>query len=73
MPNLNTTILSNLPIVLPPSAVLTGLQDRLDAMEATKNLFVGETEILAELRDTLLPKLLSGELSLSTREAEAIA
>jgi restriction endonuclease S subunit len=73
MPNLNTTILSSLPIVMVPSAMLTSFQDRVGAMEAAVNVSIAEIETLSELRDTLLPKLLSGELSVTAHEIEALA
>jgi type I restriction enzyme, R subunit len=47
---------------LAPSALMTGFQDRGDAM-AAMNVSMAEVETLAALRDTLLPKLLSGALS----------
>lgn len=65
MPNLNTTILSDLPILLPPSAVMTAFQERIGAFEAATSARIAEAETLAKLRDTLLPKLLSGELSVA--------
>ena len=62
MPNLNTGILAAIPLLIPPDDVLRAfarivdpLQQRIVAMDA-------ESATLAELRDTLLPKLLSGSL-----------
>jgi type I restriction enzyme S subunit len=62
MPNLNTGILARVPIVVPPNKVLAAfnrvvqpLADRVIAGDA-------QTETLVSLRETLLPKLISGEL-----------
>ncbi len=73
MPNLNTTILSNLPMVLAPSALMSRFQEQVGAMEAAMNLSIAEIGTLSELRDALLPKLLSGELQVHQAEAEATA
>lgn len=71
MPNLNTTILSALPMVLPPSALTFGFQARVGAMGAAMNVSIAQIATLTEVRDTLLPKLLSGELQVKNAEAEA--
>jgi type I restriction enzyme S subunit len=61
MPNLNTGILARVPIVVPTDKVLRAfnrvaqpLADRVIANDA-------QTETLVSLRDSLLPKLISGE------------
>ena len=68
MPNLNTGILAGVPIVIPPETVLRifnrvalPLADRVIASDA-------QTETLADLRDTLLPRLISGDLRLKDAE-----
>lgn len=68
MPNLNTGILARVPIVVPPDTVLRAfdrvtqpLADRVIASDA-------QTEILVLLRDSLLPKLISGELRLANAD-----
>ena len=62
MPNLNTGILARVPVAVPPDKVLRAfnrvaqpLADRVIASDA-------QTENLVSLRDSLLPKLISGEL-----------
>ncbi len=66
--SLNAKVLSRFPIVAPPTAIVcvfagvVGLwRDRLVAN-------VGEMETLAVLRDTLLPKLISGEIRVPDAE-----
>jgi type I restriction enzyme S subunit len=75
MPNLNTGILARVPIVVPPKKVLAAfnrvvqpLADRVIAGDA-------QAETLVSLRDTLLPKLISGELRVptSTTQREHLA
>ena len=62
MPNLNTGILASVPIIVPSDKLLRAfnrvaqpLADRVIASDA-------QTETLVSLRDSLLPKLISGEL-----------
>jgi type I restriction enzyme S subunit len=70
MPNLNTGILARMPMIVPPDDVLRAfnyiaqpLADRVIAGDA-------QTGTLAALRDTLLPKLITGELRV--RDAASI-
>jgi type I restriction enzyme S subunit len=69
MPNLNTSILGSVPIVLPDAKVLDIFEGIVSAMEAqlTQNLEMANT--LGCLRDTLLPRLISGQLRLPEPEA----
>jgi type I restriction enzyme S subunit len=75
MPNLNTGILARVPIAMPDDALLLKFEDALRPM--TKRMINNDqnTEVLASLRDTLLPKLISGELRMKTAEkiVEAVA
>lgn len=71
MPNLNTGILSAVPVVVPPEALLRAFAKLVDPMEQLISAKNSEVRTLATLRDTLLPKLISGELRVT--EAERIA
>jgi type I restriction enzyme S subunit len=76
MPNLNTGILGALPMLLPSNPVLAAFESVCGALEAriTKNR--AQALALSELRDTLLPRLISGKLRLpEAREqlADALA
>ncbi|WP_455352299.1 restriction endonuclease subunit S [Streptomyces sp. SYSU K217416] len=62
MPNLNTSILGEVPVVLPPSQVLDGIRERLATLDASVAHVMNENRTLAELRDTLLPQLVTGKL-----------
>lgn len=75
MPNLNTSILSAVPLVIPSDELLAVFNcevDRLEQLHVTRD---AESVTLGRLRDALLPRLLSGELSvaLAERAAEATA
>ncbi len=70
MPNLNTGILGSVPVVLPPERLLTAFEDLASATEEQRSRNSSLAETLAALRDTLLPRLISGQLRLP--EAEAV-
>jgi type I restriction enzyme S subunit len=62
MPNLNTAILGEVPVVLPPSNEIHRVNERLSGLDAMAAHLQHENRTLADLRDTLLPQLLSGRL-----------
>ena len=69
MPNLNTGILGSVPVVLPPSQLLAAFEDIASATEEQRSRNASMAETLATLRDTLLPRLISGQLRLPEAEA----
>jgi type I restriction enzyme S subunit len=71
MPNLNTGILGSVPVVLPKPTVLSAFEALVAVTEEqrSRNTSMGET--LATLRDTLLPRLISGQLRLPEAQAAA--
>ncbi|MFY0530068.1 restriction endonuclease subunit S [Archangium gephyra] len=68
MPNLNTGILANVPLLVPPDEVLVTFSGIVSALEAQIVQNQRQSETLEQLRNLLLPKLLSGEIRV--REAE---
>lgn len=62
VPGLNSTAARSLLMTVPPSAIVRAFDDVVEPMIARILLCSKESRTLAELRDTLLPKLLSGEL-----------
>ncbi|MEV5521053.1 restriction endonuclease subunit S [Streptomyces pseudogriseolus] len=62
MPNLNTSILGEVPVVLPANNEMRQVNERLSGLDATAAHLQHENRTLADLRDTLLPQLLSGKL-----------
>jgi len=65
---LSRTKLGALRILLPSPRRVAELRASLDSLEARGEAALAEATTLAELRDTLLPKLMSGELRV--RDAE---
>lgn len=60
--NLKTDILKNYPTILPSKDVLTGFDSAVKSIFEEILCLTRENKRLSELRDTLLPKLMSGEL-----------
>jgi len=56
---------NNINVVVPSSGVLAKYSDKVSLIYKEIESFVIESKELSELRDTLLPKLLSGEIDLS--------
>jgi type I restriction enzyme S subunit len=56
------------PVVMPPSPLLNAYQERAGSLAAKIVANDEQSRTLATLRDTLLPKLLSGELSVTSFE-----
>ena len=65
MPNLNTSILGALPMVVPPPELQARFAEIVGPWDERGTIALEQSRTLATLRDTLLPKLLSGELSVS--------
>lgn len=72
MPNLNTGILSAFPFIVPPDDVLRAFAGLIDPIELLISAGNSQSHTLATLRDTLLPRLISGEVRLKECE-EAIS
>ncbi len=62
MPNLNTTILGELPLVDPPVRYQSAFERAVGPLLGRRDHNWTESNTLARLRDLLLPKLISGEL-----------
>lgn len=62
-----------LPVIQPPIGVLAAFERIVTPMDQRVIENEKQTRTLATLRDTLLPKLLSGELSVTDTMAEAEA
>lgn len=65
MPNLNTSILSAMPLLVPPVELLQEYERAVSPLMAQQEALSAEAESLAQLRNELLPRLLSGELVVS--------
>jgi type I restriction enzyme S subunit len=62
MPNLNTSILGELPVLVPPSELQSLFGHIVGPWDERGTVALEESRTLATLRDTLLPQLLSGHL-----------
>lgn len=68
VPGLNTTAASSLSMLKAPPDVLNRFNSSVEPMVASQLHNARESQTLAELRDTLLPKLISGELRIKAAE-----
>ncbi|MFF0086075.1 restriction endonuclease subunit S [Streptomyces canus] len=68
MPNLNTSILGAVPVILPAGDVRSRINDEFIALDARSISAVGENKTLTALRDTLLPQLVTGKLRIKDAE-----
>ena len=66
--SLTTTLLKELPFVIPTQNLTSLFQKTTLPMVEKIELNLKENEVLSELRDTLLPKLISGELRIPDAE-----
>lgn len=73
MPNLNTGILGSLPLLLPRYPVLAAFEVVADALEGRISANRAQGAQLAALRDTLLPRLISGKLRLPDPQPTLLA
>jgi type I restriction enzyme S subunit len=67
-PKLTQGNLCKLPLVIAPSAINVAFGERIEPMFRSLRKNADETRTLASMRDTLLPKLLSGELRVPDAE-----
>ena len=70
MPNINTGILGSVPVTLPPPGLLMAFEEIIAVTEEQRSRNASTAETLTTLRDTLLPRLISGQLRLPQAEAE---
>ena len=62
------TAMKNLKVTLPPTHLLKEYRQIVETIFNNIENFEGTSQILSELRDTLLPKLLLGEIEIPTEE-----
>jgi type I restriction enzyme S subunit len=70
MPNLNTTILGEVPVLVPSNEVLDAFDRLVAPLDDRARLARAETDCLVALRDSMLPRLLSGESRVRDAERE---
>lgn len=64
-PLITQTDLKNIEIIIPNSKILTKFEHTISSLTNLQNRINQENEQLTQLRDTLLPKLMSGEIDVS--------
>lgn len=69
--NINQGILKSHQVIVPPFELATAYSKHVAGMDEQQTLLATQSRTLAQLRDTLLPKLLSGELSVADVEIPA--
>jgi len=67
-PKISQTNLKSVPVVIPPESVISELNANIEPLFSLIRSNHDENQRLAELRDTLLPKLMSGEIDVSTTD-----
>ena len=70
-PNISVRSLQNYPVLFPPSALIEIFDDLVQAFWNKADLITGELTTLIKTRDTLLPILLSGRISVEDFEKAA--
>ena len=71
-PLITQTDLKNIEIIIPDNKVLTKFEHLISSLTKIQNQINQENEQLTQLRDTLLPKLMSGEIDVSKVEIDDI-
>lgn len=69
MPRTNWSDLSSFKVVLPPKAIAAAFTRNIQPMLDRIHANLHQSRTLATLRDTLLPRLLSGELVVNDTES----
>lgn len=64
-PKISQTNLKSLEVIIPPIEVIENLNDKIKPLFYQIRTNLDENKILTQLRDTLLPKLMSGEIDVS--------
>ena len=70
MPNLNTGILGSVPVVQPSDPLLHAFENVVSVLEASRAENAVTAQTLTTLRDTLLPRLISGQLRLPEAQTQ---
>ena len=68
MPRTSWADMAQYPVVLPPDAIAVAFTERIRHAVSRILASIHESRTLAALRDTLLPKLISGELRVKDAE-----
>ncbi len=64
-PKISQANLRSIQIVIPPELVILSVNDQINPLFSQMRLNEDQNKVLVTLRDTLLPKLMSGEIDVS--------
>ena len=64
--SLNAKVLRSFPLVVPPDSIATSFTKIVDDLRSRVIANASESRILADLRNTMLPKLISGDVSIGS-------
>lgn len=64
VPSLTTEVLNKIEIIIPSNEVLMRFDDVISSLYKKKNSNIAENQALTQLRDSLLPKLMSGKINI---------
>jgi type I restriction enzyme S subunit len=73
VPSLTTKLLNFLDVILPDQDVLKNFEEQVTELYEQIWANTNENQTLTQLRDTLLPKLISGEVRLAAFDEEITA
>lgn len=62
---ISQTNLKSLEVIIPPIEVIENLNDKIKPLFSQIRSNLDENKVLTQLRDTLLPKLMNGEIDVS--------
>lgn len=68
MPRANWDVLANYPVVVPPDPVAMGFSESIGRFLQLQQVLIGQVMNLRATRDLLLPRLMSGQLTLPEAE-----
>ena len=69
IPSLNRNTLSSISVIEPPMGLQTMFSEKVMPMFKRQRLLQSQVRLLTEARDRLLPKLMSGEISVETAQS----
>ena len=64
VPSMTVNILDGIDILLPPEHILALFEEQVSVLFDQKKLLTKQNEVASEARDRLLPKLMSGEITI---------
>lgn len=73
VPSLTTNVLNQIPIIIPENKIMTQFNNAIGSFYTKINFNLSQIQSLSQTRDTLLPKLMSGQLRVKNIETLELA